>query len=103
MAASDPEHPVNSISSFIARIGESPSFVAFMAHSWFAFGVLAILAHFGVPLWATVPVAIALAAWKEFWFDLRYEQHPPQTLADSALDFAGYMAGVGLALCIFGL
>ena len=91
---------MNRLAAFVARIGESPTFVAFMAHMWFAFGVLAILAHFGVTLWATVPVGVVLAGCKEFWFDLRYERHPPQTLADSALDFAGYMAGVGLAVLV---
>lgn len=92
-----------SIQSDIAKVGQSPEFVVAMAHAWFACSVLLILAHWGLTLWIGAPVCIAIAAAKEFWFDLHYETLPPQTLLDSALDFSEYMAGLALAVLIITL
>lgn len=92
-----------SIQSEIAKIGQSPEFVVAMAHAWFACSVLLILAHWGLTLWICAPLCVAIAAAKEFWFDLHYETLPPQTLLDSATDFAEYMAGLALAVLIITL
>ena len=92
-----------SIQSEIAQVGESPEFVVAMAHAWFGCSVVLILAHWGLTLWIGAPVCVAIAAAKEFWFDLHYETLPPQTLLDSALDFAEYMAGLALAVLIITL
>lgn len=92
-----------SIQSEIAKIGESPEFIVAMAHMWFACSVLLILSHWGLTLWIGAPVLVAVAAWKEFYFDLRDEKFPPQTLLDSALDFSEYMAGLALAVLIITL
>ena len=84
------------IQSKIAALGENPTFIAAMAHTWFAFAVVTVLSHY-LPL---IPVQIActaLAAGKEFWFDLRYEITPRQTLLDSTGDMLGYVAGITLA------
>lgn len=89
------------ISAFIARVGESPAFVAAMAHCWFAFSVIAIMAHVGISAWVTGPLCVAAAAGKEFYFDLRYEKTPPQTWQMSALDFVGYLTGIALAVLIY--
>lgn len=81
----------------IAALGESPTFIAANAHAWFAFAVVTVLAH-----WLPVPLVIVacllLAAGKEFGFDLKYETTPKQTLADSVMDFAGYSAGMVMAV-----
>ncbi len=80
-------------SAFIAKTGENPNFIAFMAHS----GVAAYLSSrfpYGVPRMLASGVGAVLAGIKEFWFDLRNEKTPPQTFLDSLLDFVGYMTGL---------
>jgi len=89
-----------SIQSEIAKVGQSPDFIVAMAHAWFACSVLLILSHWGLTLWIGAPVCIAIAAAKEFWFDLRYETLPPQTVLDSAMDFAEYMLGIAVAVAV---
>ena len=89
-----------SIQSEIAKIGESPEFVTAMAHAWFACSVMLILVHWGLTAWISAPLCVALAAAKEFWFDLRYEKTPPQTVWMSAADFAEYLAGIVVAVLI---
>jgi hypothetical protein len=82
-----------SLSSFIARTGTNPNFVAFNAHCWFAF---AVVGSWNISFHARLALAVAAtlaALGKEFWFDLHYETTPPQTILDSLRDFAGYMAG----------
>lgn len=78
--------------SFFSKIAESPAFITFNAHCWSA----AFLVTIGLPWW----IAIAAAAVKEFYVDVRYENDPSQTYADGAKDFAGYAAGVGIALVV---
>ena len=89
-----------SIQSEIAKIGESPAFITAMAHAWFACSVMLILGHWGVTAWISAPLCVALAAAKEFWFDLRYEKTPPQTVWMSTADFAEYLAGIVVAVLI---
>jgi hypothetical protein len=76
-----------------SRIAESPTFIALNAHCWFAFAVVAIALRFHANLLAVLFIAVPLAAFKEFYIDLKYESDPPQTLADSVDDFCGYMTG----------
>lgn len=73
---------------FIAKMGDSPTFVAFMAHCWFAF---ALVTTFG--FWA-IPPALGVAIVKELWFDVRFEAN--QTQLDGVKDLAGYVSGLGL-------
>lgn len=84
------------ISKWIAKIGENPKFIAFMAHSGFACSV--VLAFKGK--WWIVVAGIMLALIKEFYWDRKFEQTPPQTFLDSLDDFTGYMVGIGVALLI---
>ena len=86
---------------WIAKIGESPVFVTAMAHAWFAYSVLATCAHFGLTLWVAAPGTCMLVAAKEYWFDLRYETTPKQTVWDSTQDAIEYAAGIALALIIY--
>lgn len=70
------------------------NFVPFNAH-W---GVLAYALSripYGPVRWAACLAALVWAAWKEAWFDMRYEGG--QTWRDGALDFLGYAVGIGLA------
>lgn len=78
----------------ILSIGESPAFVAFNAHCWFAAVVVHLMLRFGMTTTVAVVAAVGLAAFKEFFIDLRYETSPRQTLADSEQDFYGYCAGI---------
>lgn len=82
------------IGQLIGQVGENPNFIAFQAHCWFAFSCVVTATHFHVPLVVAATCAAALAAVKEFWFDIRYET--AQTYTDGALDFAGYAAGIAL-------
>ena len=82
------------------KIGEMPAFITAMAHCWFAFSVLAVAARYGLTFWVAVPVFVLLAAVKEFWFDLRFETTPPQTIFSSTEDFAEYLLGVVLAILL---
>lgn len=88
------------VQSEIAKIGESAAFVTAMAHAWFACSVMLILGHWGISVFVSAPLCVALAAAKEFWFDLRYEKTPPQTVLMSTSDFAEYLAGIVLAALI---
>jgi hypothetical protein len=82
---------VNKLTAFIATTGTNPEFVAFMAHMWFAYAVVKTSGHYLVAL----PV-LALAAFKEFYFDARYES-PKQTFRDNLTDWLGYTTGALLA------
>lgn len=81
-----------SLSSFIARVGVSPNWIAFNAHCWFAYAVCATFPSAFIMIYG-----LALAAMKEFWFDATYE-FPKQTFRDNLEDFLGYACGIGLAL-----
>lgn len=89
------------IAASIATVGESPLFVTAMAHAWFAYAVLATCVHFGLSLLVATPVALLLVAGKEFWFDLRYETTPKQTVWDSTQDAIEYAAGIALAVIVY--
>lgn len=83
-----------SLAAWIADIGENPNFVAFQAHMWFAFALV-----YGLKLGMIGVVTIlGAAAAKEFYFDIKFEQDPPQTIKDGLLDFAGYASGVVLGV-----
>ncbi|HQT76826.1 MAG TPA: hypothetical protein PLD10_07210 [Rhodopila sp.] len=89
------------MTNIIAKLGQSQVFVTAMAHAWFAYAVIATSAHFGLSLWIAAPAAVAIAAGKEYWFDLRYETKPPQTVIESTQDFIEYLAGIALAVIVF--
>ena len=89
-----------SVAAEVAKIGESQTFITAMAHCWFACSVVLILAHWGLTAWVSAPLCVALAAGKEFWFDLKYEKTPPQTVFMSAADFGEYLAGIAVAVLI---
>ncbi len=84
----------------VGKIGEMPAFITAMAHCWFAFSFLAVAARYGLTLWVAAPLFVALAAAKEFFFDLKFETTPPQTIFSSAEDFAEYMLGVLLSIVV---
>jgi hypothetical protein len=87
-----------SLSSFIARVGTNPTFIATMAHAGVAYGVIYTLGQHlhGERFGLVLGLGILAAGLKEFWFDATYEQ-PHQSFEDNATDFLGYMAGLSLA------
>jgi hypothetical protein len=85
--------------NLIAKIGQNPDFIAFNAHWGFAFFALTLASRLGAPLMYFSIASLALAAVKEFWFDPRYETDQ-NIWPDGALDFAGYAAGIALALVL---
>jgi hypothetical protein len=86
-----------SLSSFIAKIAQNTDFGYFMAHSMTAYFVTHQLLRLGY-IWPTVIGLVTIAAWKEFYWDMRNETNPPQTYADGALDFSGYATGIVLGV-----
>ena len=80
----------------------SPDFTAQMAHLFFAGFVIVVASLFGERLTPVVLLGATLAALKEFWFDLTYEL-PAQTLSGSTLDFAMYLAGMGVGMAVVWL
>ena len=80
------------LQQWIAKIGENPNFIAFMAHA----GVAGFLLMCVPYTWFALAL-LTLAVIKEFWFDLKYETTPPQTWENSLLDLAGYGFGLILA------
>lgn len=81
----------------IGSIGESPNFIAWNAHMFFAAYTVSRFPK-GLPRYIAAGVFGVVAFIKEFWFDLRYETSPPQKIKDSALDFAGHVSGIILGV-----
>lgn len=69
--------------------------VSQFAHFGIAYAItLSLLVLLGFHmLWWYLPVAIGLAAWKEFWYDYHYET--PAVRGSSLEDFLFYMIGIG--------
>jgi hypothetical protein len=86
------------LSNLIATIGENTEFVAFMAHSGFAYFVVSLFS--GLHQYIAAGICLVVFAAKEFWFDIHYEQSPPQTFLDSLDDYVGYCIGIVLAVAI---
>lgn len=74
--------------TFLDRV-VTPGFIAFNAHCWFAY---AVVITFPAMLWYMVGGAVL----KEFYIDAHFETG--QTFADNLQDFAGYAAGIILAV-----
>lgn len=87
---------VPAVSRFIAGTGEQPAFIAAAGHSGWAFIFTTATVHLGAPPLPTLITWALIFALKEFWFDLRSERFPPQTLLDSVDDYAGYLLGLVL-------
>ena len=84
--------------NWVAKLGQNMQFVAFWAH----FGVAALIVENSPwPLWTGIGLTV-VAAWKEYYYDARNEQDPPQTFIDNSEDFAGWLLGVliGYALAV---
>lgn len=89
------------VAAWIGTTGENQLFIDFMAHGGIS-GFFVLLSAAPVfprgTLYMVAGIAYIVAAIKEFWFDLKYEANPKQTLLDSERDFAGYFTGITLAL-----
>lgn len=82
---------MSTVTSWIAKLGQSIQFVAFWAH----FGIAALVAehiYTRDPLYTLIIIVIA-AAIKEYGFDAHYETDPPQTWRDNTEDFLGWSLG----------
>jgi hypothetical protein len=87
---------VPAISNFIAGTGEKSTFIAAAGHSGWAFILSTATIDLGAPHLPTLIVWALIFALKEFWFDLKRERFPQQTILDSAGDYAGYLLGLAL-------
>lgn len=89
---------MNKILNFLRTFQNSPLFANLALHAWagafttFFFGV-----KYAAHRPFVVAVAVAVFAFKEFFFDHRYEI-PAQSYRDGAQDFYGYMIGIGFAI-----
>ena len=88
---------MSNILAYITKVTQSPNFITFMAHFWFLFALVVSFYYMHHGSIAFVCVLTAIAAAKEFFYDLHYELNPPQTLMDSVKDFSGYFSGAWLA------
>jgi hypothetical protein len=86
-----------------------PQYLAQFAHFFGAYSLIAtttiISMVFGwgwMPMLIVLGIGIAVATWKEFWYDLRKEL-PKQTWGNSTMDFGFYMLGgaVGMGIAAF--
>lgn len=62
------------------------------AHISVAALVMIACARFHANMWYAIPVCVAAAAVKEFWYDYQYED--AATRGSSLLDFSMYMCGI---------
>jgi hypothetical protein len=72
----------------------NPQYLAQVGHTLGGLAVIfALRVFFGpVGMWIGLVLGVALAAGKEFWYDMKYEL-PVQTWWASIMDFAFYMLG----------
>ncbi len=71
----------------------NPTFLAQAAHFFGAVSVVMTTGYFNMNAgWIAGCILAVLAAFKEFWYDLRFEL-PKQTVGDSALDMLFYLLG----------
>jgi hypothetical protein len=89
---------MSKLTSFISKVGENPLFIAFMAHAGFAYFVVSLFS--GTHQYIAACVCLLAFGLKEFWYDIKYEQNPPQTFIDSSEDFIGYVIGIIIALTL---
>ncbi len=87
---------VPAVSNFIAGTGQQSKFVDAAAHSGWACILSTATIHAGAPCIPTLLTWALIFAVKEFWFDLKRERFPPQTLLDSIDDYGGYLLGLAL-------
>jgi len=77
----------------------TPAFVAFQAHCWFAYAAVYTAMSFSVASNGAIIATAALAAGiKEFYIDKHFEDD--QSFLDNLQDFAGYAAGIALAVLV---
>lgn len=89
---------MNALSSLVSKIGQNSTFIAFMAHSGFAYFVVSLFS--GMHQYVAAVVCFIVFAIKEFFYDIKFEQNPPQTFMDSSDDFTGYLIGIIVSLAI---
>ncbi len=70
----------------------TPAFITFQAHCWFVYAIVYTFPHSWVPI-----AAVFAAGVKEFYIDKHFEVG--QTFLNNLQDFAGYCAGICLAIC----
>jgi hypothetical protein len=76
-------------------------FITDMAHIWFAAFVVSWSLHYGASWHWLIPVVVAVAAFKEYFLDARYELN--QTFWDNTRDFLGYLVGMIIGFLIYDL
>jgi hypothetical protein len=89
------------LANLFSKIAESPILGYFAAHCFFAYFLMHVIPkipHVDVTQHQLVVQLVILAAFKEFYIDLKYEQKPPQTFVDSLQDFVGYIAGITIGV-----
>lgn len=83
---------------------QDPNFTAWSLHFWSAAMIVLSFGHlFGhLAAWISWLAILPLAAWKEFYFDAKFEKDPPQTAHDNFMDFLWYEVGAAVGLLISG-
>jgi hypothetical protein len=88
------------VAAYVAATGQGIQFVAFFAHAGVASFVVEHLSfgHYGI----AALLFLAGGGVKEFYFDARYEQDPPQTFMDNLEDWSGWAVGAVLGYFLHG-
>jgi hypothetical protein len=87
--------------TFLRSFQNSPLFANLAIHAWLGYGIAFTLGvRFPSHRLLICVCGVLAAAFKEFFFDHRYEL-PPQPYPNAAQDFAGYMIGGALAILMW--
>ena len=87
----------NRIKDRVAFYGTNVQFLANVGHATVPYSIIATFPRYR---WYILAIVAAYAAWKEYYFDARYEV-PKQSFWDNTEDFIGYLAGSLLACLVF--
>ena len=94
---------INRLKNAVAYYGTNVQFLANIGHFLVPYSIIATLYRLGLEepgKWYVLGITIVWAAWKEYYFDARYEV-PHQTFWDNTEDFIGYFSGAALACFTF--
>jgi hypothetical protein len=78
--------------------------VAQIAHASAAYAITITFYVFGISIFYPIPIVIAFAAVKEFWWDIRYETEGESGgVVGGVEDFTFYVVGLAIAAAVVAI